>query len=452
MTQVLSQRSNPTEDKTLDAALSSLRSTAKHIDTRVVRGRITRAVGTLVHAVLSDARIGELCVLQDPSTGRSLEAEVVGFLPDGVLLTPIGDMVGLSRRAEVVASGRMHEVPVGPDLLGRVIDSFGRPLDGKSAIKTYETRPLRGRAPNPMTRRIIERPFPLGVRALDGLLTCGEGQRIGIYGEPGCGKSTLLSQIVNGASADVSIIALIGERGREVREFVERHLGEAALRRTIVVVETSDRSAMERAQCAHMATALAEYFREQGLRVVLMMDSLTRFCRAMREIGLAAGEPPTRRGFPPSVFAMLPGLLERAGMDERGSITAFYTVLVEGDGLGDPIAEESRGILDGHVVLSRTIAARSQFPAIDVLQSRSRVMDAVVSVAHRKAASMFRDLLARYAESEFLLKVGEYKKGNDLLTDRAIASIGDLQGFLRQGEDEASGFEETVAWMSRLTA
>ncbi|WP_041679229.1 type III secretion system ATPase SctN [Rhizobium etli] len=449
---MLSQRSNPTEDKTLDAALSSLRSTAKHIDTRVVRGRITRAVGTLVHAVLSDARIGELCVLQDPSTGRSLEAEVVGFLPDGVLLTPIGDMVGLSRRAEVVASGRMHEVPVGPDLLGRVIDSFGRPLDGKSAIKTYETRPLRGRAPNPMTRRIIERPFPLGVRALDGLLTCGEGQRIGIYGEPGCGKSTLLSQIVNGASADVSIIALIGERGREVREFVERHLGEAALRRTIVVVETSDRSAMERAQCAHMATALAEYFREQGLRVVLMMDSLTRFCRAMREIGLAAGEPPTRRGFPPSVFAMLPGLLERAGMDERGSITAFYTVLVEGDGLGDPIAEESRGILDGHVVLSRTIAARSQFPAIDVLQSRSRVMDAVVSVAHRKAASMFRDLLARYAESEFLLKVGEYKKGNDLLTDRAIASIGDLQGFLRQGEDEASGFEETVAWMSRLTA
>nr|WP_153440219.1 type III secretion system ATPase SctN [Sinorhizobium terangae] len=428
-----------------------MRSTAKQIDTRVVRGRITRAVGTLLHAVLPHSRIGELCLLQDPRTGWSLQAEVIGLLENTVLLTPIGDLVGLSSRAEVVATGRMHEVPVGPDLLGRVIDSFGRPIDGKGVVNTAETRPLRGSAPNPMTRRIIERPFPVGVRVLDGLLTCGEGQRIGIYGEPGCGKSTLLSQIVKGAAADVTIVALIGERGREVREFIERHLGEVALRRTVVVVETSDRSAMERAQCAHMATALAEYFREQGLRVVLMVDSLTRFCRAMREIGLAAGEPPTRRGFPPSVFAMLPGLLERAGMGEHGSITAFYTVLVEGDGTGDPIAEESRGILDGHVVLSSAIAARSDFPAIDVLQSRSRVMDAVATVRHRKAASFFRNLLSRYSEAEFLLKVGEYEEGNDPLTDRAIASIDDLREFLRQGQDEAFDFEETIAWMSRLT-
>ncbi|GLR91105.1 EscN/YscN/HrcN family type III secretion system ATPase [Bradyrhizobium iriomotense] len=390
--------------------------------------------------------------MQDPRTGFSLEAEVIGLLPDGVLLTPIGDLLGVSSRAEVVATGRMHEVPVGPDLLGRVIDSFGRPLDGKGAVKATETRPLRGQAPNPMTRRIIERPLPLGVRVLDGLLTCGEGQRIGIYGEPGCGKSTLLAQIVKGAIADVTVVALIGERGREVREFIERHLGEAALRRTVVVVETSDRSAMERAQCAYMATALAEYFREQGLRVVLMMDSLTRFSRAMREIGLAAGEPPTRRGFPPSVFAMLPGLLERAGMDEHGSITAFYTVLVEGEGTGDPIAEETRGILDGHIVLSPSIAARAHFPAIDVLSSRSRVMDAVVSAPHRKAASFFRDLLSRHAEAEFLVKVGEYKQGSDPLTDRAIASIDDLRKFLRQGENDASSFEETVTWMCRLTA
>ncbi|UVO30372.1 type III secretion system ATPase SctN [Bradyrhizobium arachidis] len=436
----------------MHAALSRLRSTARHVDTRAVRGRITRAIGTLLHAVLPDARVGELCVVQDPRTGFSLEAEVIGLLPDGVLLTPIGDLLGVSSRAEVVATGRMHEVPVGPDLLGRVIDSFGRPLDGKGAVKATETRPLRGQAPNPMTRRIIERPLPLGVRVLDGLLTCGEGQRIGIYGEPGCGKSTLLAQIVKGAIADVTVVALIGERGREVREFIERHLGEAALRRTVVVVETSDRSAMERAQCAYMATALAEYFREQGLRVVLMMDSLTRFSRAMREIGLAAGEPPTRRGFPPSVFAMLPGLLERAGMDERGSITAFYTVLVEGEGTGDPIAEETRGILDGHIVLSRSIAARAQFPAIDVLSSRSRVMDAVVSAPHRNAASFFRDLLSRHAESEFLVKVGEYQQGSDPLTDRAIASIDDLRKFLRQGENDASSFEETVTWMCRLTA
>ncbi|WP_286011789.1 type III secretion system ATPase SctN [Sinorhizobium meliloti] len=435
-----------------DPAISFLRATAKRIDTRLVRGRITRAVGTMIHAVLPDTRIGELCLLQDPRTGLSLEAEVIGLLDDGVLLTPIGDLVGLSSRAEVVATGRMREVPVGNDLLGRVIDSRCRPLDGNGPIRTAETRPLHGRAPNPMTRRMIERPFPLGVRALDGLLTCGEGQRIGIYGEPGCGKSTLLSQIVKGSAADVIIVALIGERGREVREFIERHLGVEGLRRAVVVVETSDRSAVERAQCAPMATALAEYFREQGLRVALMLDSLTRFCRAMREIGLAAGEPPTRRGFPPSVFGMLPGLLERAGMGERGSITAFYTVLVDGDGTGDPIAEESRGILDGHVVLSRAIAARSHFPAIDILQSRSRVMDAVVSGTHRCAASFFRELLSRYAEAEFLISVGEYKEGGDPLTDRAVASIDELKEFLRQSEDDATGFEETVAWMSRLTA
>ncbi|MGY3582714.1 type III secretion protein N (ATPase) [Bradyrhizobium sp. USDA 4341] len=435
----------------LHAALASVRSAAKDVDTRAVRGRITRAIGTLLHAVLPGARVGELCLLQDHASGWALEAEVIGLLPDGVLLTPIGDMVGLSHRAEVVPTGRMQEVSVGPGLLGRVIDSFGRPLDGKGPIKTVHTCPLRGRAPNPMKRRSIEQPFPLGVRVLDGLLTCGEGQRIGIYGDAGCGKSTLMSQIVKGAAADVTVVALIGERGREVREFIERHLGDA-IARTIVVVETSDRSAMERAQCAHMATALAEYFRDQGLQVVLMMDSLTRFSRAMREIGLAAGEPPTRRGFPPSVFALLPGLLERAGMGERGSITAFYTVLVEGDGTGDPIAEESRGILDGHIILSRALASREHFPAIDVLSSRSRVMDAVASAPHRKAASVFRDLLSRYNEAEFLIKVGEYKPGSDPLTDRAIESIEELRAFLRQGQDEPSSFEETVSWMSRLTA
>lgn len=439
-------------DSTLETALSRLRSTAQRIDTRAVRGRITRAVGTLIHAVVPDVRIGELCLLQDPRTGWSLEAEVIGLSQEGVLLTPIGELQGLSSRTEVVPTGRMLEVPVGRALLGRVVDSFGRPLDGREPFVAQETRPLRQGAPNPMTRRLIERPLSLGLRAMDGLLTCGEGQRIGIYGEPGGGKSTLLSQIVKGADADVAVVALIGERGREVREFIERHLGEAGLRRTVVVVATSDRSAMERAQCAHMATAVAEHFRKQGLRVVLMMDSLTRFARAMREIGLAAGEPPTRRGFPPSVFAMLPSLLERAGMGEAGSITAFYTVLVEGDGTGDPIAEETRGILDGHVILSRQLAAQGHFPAIDVLASRSRVMDAVVQPAQRKAASFMRELLSRHADAEFLVRVGEYKQGSDPLTDRAIASIDELRRFLRQGEDEHSSFEDTVAWLSRLTA
>lgn len=439
-------------DSGLETALARLRTTAQRIDTRAVRGRITRAVGTLIHAVVPDVRIGELCLLQDPRTGWSLEAEVVGLSQDGVMLTPIGELQGLSSRTEVVSTGRMLEVPVGPVLLGRVVDAFGRPLDGKDALAPTETRPLRRGAPNPMARRLIERPLSLGLRAMDGLLTCGEGQRIGIYGEPGGGKSTLLAQIVKGADADVAVVALIGERGREVREFIERHLGEQGLRRTVVVVATSDRSAMERAQCAHMATTVAEHFREQGLRVVLLMDSLTRFARAMREIGLAAGEPPTRRGFPPSVFAMLPGLLERAGMGANGSITAFYTVLVEGDGTGDPIAEETRGILDGHVILSRQLAAQGHFPAIDVLMSRSRVMDAVVSAAQRKSATFMRDLLTRHADAEFLVRVGEYKQGSDPLTDRAIASIEDLRAFLRQAEDEHSTFEETVAWLSRLTA
>ncbi|MGQ4274902.1 type III secretion system ATPase SctN [Terrihabitans sp. B22-R8] len=439
-------------DEQLESALVQFRARRQRIDTRAVRGRITRAVGTLIHAVVPDVRIGEVCLLQDPRTGWSLEAEVVGLSAEGVLLTPIGELQGLSSRTEVVPTGRMLEVPVGAALLGRIIDSSGRPLDGRGSIPTTEVRPLRSPAPNPMTRRMIERPLPLGVRVLDGLLACGEGQRIGIYGEPGGGKSTLLSQIIKGAEADVAVVALIGERGREVREFIEGHLGEEGLRRTVMVVATSDRSAMERVQSAHMATAIAEYFREQGKRVVLMMDSLTRFARALREIGLAAGEPPTRRGFPPSVFAMLPGLLERAGMGEQGSITAFYTVLLEGDGTGDPIAEETRGILDGHVILSRTLAAQGHFPAIDVLASRSRVMDQVVTADHRRAANMMRDLLSRYAQAEFLLQVGEYKQGSDAVTDRAIASIDELRAFLRQGHEDRSTFQETVAWMSRLTA
>jgi len=287
---------------------------------------------------------------------------------------------------------------------------------------------------------------------MDGLLTCGEGQRLGIYGEPGGGKSSLLAQIVKGVEADVAVIALIGERGREVREFIERHLGAEGMRRSVLVVATSDRSAMERARAAYVATAIAEFFRDLGRRVVLMMDSVTRFARALREIGLAAGEPPTRRGFPPSVFAALPQLTERAGPGECGSITAFYTVLVEGDGSGDPIAEETRGILDGHVVLSRKLADSGHYPAIDVLASRSRVMDSVTSPEHRRRANRMRELLARYAEAEFLVQVGEYKTGADPTTDEAIAKFEHLRDFLRQPRDEWTSFTETQAWMTQLCA
>jgi type III secretion protein N (ATPase) len=290
----------------------------------------------------------------------------------------------------------------------------------------------------------------LGLRAIDGVLTCGEGQRMGIYGEPGGGKSSLLAQIVRGVDADVAVIALIGERGREVREFVEVQLGEDGMRRAVLVVSTSDRSAMERVKAAYVATAIAEHFRDSGKRVLLVMDSITRFARALREIGLAAGEPPTRRGFPPSVFAQLPSLMERAGPGITGSITAFYTVLVEGDGSGDPIAEETRGILDGHVILSRQLASAGHYPAIDVLASRSRVMNAVTDAAHQRAASRLRELLSRYAEIEFLLQVGEYKSGADPVADEAVAKINEIRSFLRQSGTERIGIQETLAWLTRL--
>ena len=436
----------------LAEALPRLREAARAVETRPLRGHVTRAVGTLIHAVVPGVRIGELCRLEDGRGGFSLEAEVVGLSGDTALLTPIGGIEGLSGRIEVVPTGRMVAVPVGDALLGRIVDGRGLPLDGGASLAGAPTRSLRGRAPNPLTRQLVSAPMPLGVRVIDGLLTVGEGQRLGIYGEPGGGKSSLLAQIVKGTRAEVCVIALIGERGREVREFVERHLGPEGMARTVLVVATSDRSAMERVQAAYAATAIAEAFRDEGRRVVLMMDSVTRFARALREIGLAAGEPPTRRGFPPSVFASLPGLMERAGPGARGSITAFYTVLVEGDGAGDPIAEETRGILDGHIVLSPTLAASGHYPAVDVLTSRSRVMGAVAGPDHLKAAARWRELLARYAEAEFLVQVGEYKAGSDPLTDTAIERIGDLRGFLRQTEAETTSFEETIAWMQRLAA
>ncbi|KNY19781.1 type III secretion system ATPase SctN [Methylobacterium sp. ARG-1] len=436
----------------LSHALPRLRDAARTIDTRPLRGRITRAVGTVIHAVVPGVRIGELCRLEDNQSGLSLEAEVVGLTEHTAILTPIGAIETLSSRVEVVPTGRMVEVPVGPTLLGRILDSRGLPLDGGAPLDGAPTRPLRGTAPNPLQRQLIDRPMPLGVRVIDGLLTVGEGQRLGIYGEPGGGKSSLLAQIVKGTQAEICVIALIGERGREVREFVERHLGAAGLARSVLIVATSDRSAIERLQAAYAATAIAEHFRDAGRRVVLLMDSVTRFARALREIGLAAGEPPTRRGFPPSVFASLPGLMERAGPGASGSITAFYTVLVEGDGSGDPIAEETRGILDGHIVLSPALAAQNHYPAVDVLASRSRVMNAVAGQDHVAAAARVRELLARYQETEFLIQVGEYKAGSDPLTDAALARIGDLRGFLRQAEAETTPFEESIAWMQRLAA
>lgn len=417
-----------------------------------VKGRVVQVVGTIIKAVVPAVKIGEVCVLRNPGEDFELQAEVVGLSRDAALLTPIGDMFGISTATEVIPTGRTHLVPVGPGLLGRVLDGLGRPIDTKTRgpLDTQEFYPVYQDAPDPLTRRVISKPLPLGLRVLDGLLTCGEGQRMGIFAAAGGGKSTLLGMLVKGADVDVTVLALIGERGREVREFIEHELGEEGRRKSVLVVATSDRSSMERAKAAYVATAIAEYFRDQGKRVLFLMDSVTRFGRAQREIGLAAGEPPTRRGYPPSVFATLPRLMERVGMNDKGSITALYTVLVEGDDMNEPIADETRSILDGHIILSRKLAAANHYPAIDVLASASRVMNNVITPEHKATAGRIRELLAKYQEVELLVKIGEYKRGVDPTTDEALDKIDSINAFLRQRTDERSSFEETLAAMEAL--
>jgi len=419
-----------------------------------IKGRVTQVIGTIIKAVVPTVKVGEVCLLRNPGEAFEMKAEVVGFQRDAALLTPIGDMIGISTATEVVPTGHAHRVPVGPGLLGRVLDGLGRPLDAdtRGPIVADSFYPVFADAPDPLKRRLIDRPLELGVRVLDGLLTCGEGQRMGIFAAAGGGKSTLLGMLVKGAAVDVTVIALIGERGREVREFIESELGPEGLRRAVVVCATSDRSSMERAKAAYVATAIAEYFRDQGQRVLFLMDSVTRFARAQREIGLAAGEPPTRRGFPPSVFATLPKLMERVGMNDKGSITALYTVLVEGDDMTEPIADETRSILDGHIVLSRKLAAGNHYPAVDVLASASRVMNAVIGAEHRAAAGRIRELMSKYAEVELLVRIGEYKTGGDADTDEAIGKWEAVRAFLRQRTDERSTLPAAVDALQRLAA
>jgi len=414
-----------------------------------IRGRVEQVVGTIIRAVVPGVKVGELCILKNPWEDFTLKAEVVGFVKNVALLSPLGSCQGVSPATEVIPTGEILSVPVGEELLGRVLDGLGQPIDGGPALKTRHHYPVFAEAPNPMTRKIISRPLSLGLRSLDGMLTCGEGQRMGIFAAAGGGKSTLLSSIIKGCSAEVCVLALIGERGREVREFIEHDLGPEGRKKAVLVVSTSDRSSMERLKAAYTSTAIAEYFRDQGKSVLLMMDSVTRFGRAQREIGLAAGEPPTRRGFPPSVFSELPKLMERAGNNDKGSITALYTVLVEGDDMTEPIADETRSILDGHIVLSRKLAARNHYPAIDVQASVSRVMNAIVSKEHKKDAQRLRQILAKFAEVELLVQIGEYKKGADKDADDALAHIDKVNAFLKQGLDEKSTFEQTLQALSQ---
>ena len=381
-----------------------------------------------------------------------MKAEVVGFSKGTALLMPTGDTQGISAETEVIPTGQVHMVPVGVELLGRELDGLGNPLDldTHGPLMTGRRYPVFAEAPDPLRRKIISTPISLGVRALDGLLTCGEGQRMGIFAAAGGGKSTLIAMLVRNADVDVTVVALIGERGREVREFLENDLGAEGREKAVIVCATSDRSAMERSHAAYTATAIAEYFRDQGKRVLFLMDSVTRFARAQREIGLAAGEPPTRRGFPPSVFATLPRLMERAGMNDKGSITALYTVLVEGDDMTEPIADETRSILDGHIILSRKLASSNHYPAIDVLASVSRVMNAIVSDEHRAAASRTRELMAKYQEIELLVKVGEYQEGSDPVADEAIDKLNAINRFLKQDINEQVSFDDMLDDLTML--
>ena len=413
-----------------------------------VSGRVRSAVGLSIRAALPGLRLGDVVRIERREHGDLL-AEVVGFSEDEARLLPYDTPLGVGPDDVVHPTGGVLGVPCSDALLGRVLDGLGQPLDGGSAI-AGEPRPVVAAPPNPMTRPRIDAPLVTGVRALDGLLTIGRGQRVGLFAGSGVGKSTLLGQIARQSDADVFVICLIGERGREVVEFLEDSLGEEGRRRAVVVVATSDTPALLRLKSAYVATAIAEHFRDEGKSVVLLMDSVTRFARAGREVGLAAGEPPARRGYPPSVFAALPSLLERSGQSPRGSITAFYTVLVEGGDMEEPIADEVRGILDGHVILERELGMRGRWPAIDVLQSLSRVMDLVVDADHVAAARALREDLAAYESKLDLVNLGAYKPGSDPKLDRALAKIDAIESFLRQGKHERSDLDATAAHLRTL--
>jgi type III secretion protein N (ATPase) len=416
-----------------------------------MHGRITEVVGMLIRAVVPGVRMNEICLVQRPND-EPLRCEVVGFTREEVILSPLGDMRGVGPQSEVIPLHTPPTVKVGPGLLGRVLNGLGEPLDLETMgpLQSVEEYPIFRPPPDPLKRRMITKPQSVGVRAIDGVLTCGEGQRMGIFAAAGGGKSTLLGMMARYSQADVNVIALIGERGREVREFIENDLGPEGRARSVIVCSTSNEPSQVRLNAAYVGTAIAEYFRDQGKKVILMMDSVTRFARAVREIGLAAGEPPARAGYTPSVFATLPRLLERSGNSDKGSITAFYTVLVAGDDMNEPVADEVRSILDGHIILSSELARQFHYPAIDVLGSASRILSHVVDKEHLALIGKVREVLSNYRKNELLIRIGEYKPGSDKGADFAIKYIDKVNRFLKQAVDERCTFEETLAQLRAL--
>ncbi len=425
--------------------LEGLKKNLESMEVVRVNGRVEQVVGLVIESTGPAASVGEACwITPADGKGEMVLAEVVGFRQHRVLLMPLGEMRGLGPGSEVVPTGQAFRIPVGECLLGRVIDAMGKPMDGKGSLGPEPASyPIHREPPSPMERRRITRPMPTGVRAIDALLTLGEGQRLGIFSGSGVGKSTLLGMIARNTEADVNVIALVGERGREVKDFLERDLGTEGLKRSVVVVATSDQPSLIRIQAALVATAVAEYFRDQGKRVMLMMDSVTRFAMAQREVGLAIGEPPATKGYTPSVFALLPKLMERAGTTaHQGSITALYTILVEADDMNEPVADTCRSILDGHVVLSRDLAAQNHYPAIDVLNSVSRVMRDIVTKEQSDAAGKMRSILATYKGAEDLISIGAYVKGSNPKVDEALQKLDAVQGFLRQSREDRAPWAE----------
>jgi ATP synthase in type III secretion protein N len=420
------------------------------LELTTVNGRITETVGMLIKAIVPQVKIGEVCLIK--REGEPLRTEVVGFTRDEVFLSPLGEMTGIGPSSEVIPTHLPLHIKVGKNLLGRVLNGLGEPLDlaTKGPLELDEVYPVLQAPPDPLKRNRITTPISVGVRAIDGVLTTGLGQRVGIFAAAGGGKSTLLGMIARNAQADVNVISLIGERGRELRDFIEKDLGPEGLKRSVLVISTSDQASQLRLNAAYVGTAIAEYFRDQGKSVILMMDSVTRFARALREVGLAAGEPPARAGYTPSVFSTLPKLLERSGNSDKGSITAFYTILVAGDDMNEPVADEVRSILDGHIILSSDLARQFHYPAISVLDSASRVMPSIVPKEHMQLVGKIREVLANYKKNELLIKIGEYKRGADKAGDFAIDHIDKVLKFLKQGVEEKCSYQETMQLLRAL--